>query len=648
MQENAISDLVKGLTKRPPSEHVAYLGNINSISTTALVHTISRGDNEDYIVCFLDNDIKVFDLLGNPKAVQFPFGKAYLNTNSPQQDLRAITVADSTFVVNRLITVGVTTVNSGTLSGTRQTFEKLDTTAGFGETWQITGDPNTNFDTYYVVRGTGTWVETRHPSQGKTLVNTTMPHRLIRLSNGLFSWEPVTWSSREVGDDDSSPVPSFVGQKITDIAFYRNRLVVAAGQNVVLSRSGSFFNFWRQSVLNVLDDDPIDIEVAATKVSNIHAIIPYNKQLLLFSGESQFSLNSTDTLTPSSVKIDPSTTFDTSTLCKPIEAGANIYFVTQTSKYASIREYYTEQNSVNDNAADVTTHIPNYIPNSVIKMTGSGTSEFLFCLSSGARSKIFVYKYYYQGNEKKQSSWSTWMFTSTDFILNIEVLGTVLYMLIRRADGVYLEKLDFQSGIFDPVGYRVCIDRKVSVTGTFSAGTGYTTWSLPYDDTSTMQVVLGSAFGSDSGAVLAVTRVGAGTFRALGNWTAGSVYIGRQYVMKFKLSQLYPHAASGNAILSNRTMLKDLLINFVDTGEYNVVVASSGRPTYIYPYLGRVLGTGDIVLGKPQVTDGSAKIPIMLDTRDANIEIQNPYPVPCSIQSLEWTGTYTQTNQTIS
>lgn len=649
IQDNAMSDLVKGLTKRPNSQHVAYLGNINSISSNAFVHTISRGDNEDYIVVFLDNDIKVFDLQGNPKTVQFPSGKAYLNTNSPQQDLRVVTVADSTFVVNRLITVASTVVTSGTLSGTKQTFEKLEPSAAFGEYWQITGDPNNNFDSYYVVRGNGVWIETNHPSFGRALTSSTMPHRLVRMASGVFSWEPITWASREVGDNESSPVPSFVGQKITDIAFYRNRLVLAAGQNVVLSRSGSFFNFWRQSVLNVLDDDPIDVEVANAKVSNIHAIVAYNKQLLLFSGETQFSLNSTDTLTPSTVKIDVSTNFDVSTLCHPVALGANVYFPTNTSRYAALREYYTEQNAVTDNAANITSHIPSYIPNSIIKITGSGTSEMLFCLSSGARNVLYVYKYFFQGNEKKQSSWSRWSFASGDFILGCEVIDTTLYLLVRRSDGVFLDKIDFQPNFLNDVGYRVSLDRLTPVTGSYSVATGYTTWSMPYDSPSVaMQVVLGASFGADAGATLALTRTGSGTFRALGNWSGGSVYAGIPYTMTYRLSQLYVHTGGGNSVLSNRVMVRELLANYVDTGEFDIVVSATGRPTYTYPYQGRVLGTGDIVLGKPQVTDGASRVPVMLDSRDAILEIRNPYPVPCSIQSLEWTGSYNQVNQPIS
>ena len=66
-----------------------------------------------------------------------------------------------------------------------------------------------------------------------------MPHVLIRTADGNFrftqvdgssytiaatSYDVPSWGQRVAGDVNSAPDPSFVGKKINDILFYRNRL----------------------------------------------------------------------------------------------------------------------------------------------------------------------------------------------------------------------------------------------------------------------------------------------------------------------------------------------------------------------------------------------------------------------------------------
>ena len=87
----------------------------------------------------------------------------------------------------------------------------------------------------------------------------TSTHLLIRQADGNFRFTPANghtytisgtdftvsqFGSRVVGDLTSSPEPSFVGQKMSDIFFHRNRLGFIAGEAVVMSRAGEFFKFF--------------------------------------------------------------------------------------------------------------------------------------------------------------------------------------------------------------------------------------------------------------------------------------------------------------------------------------------------------------------------------------------------------------------
>lgn len=95
---NTWGDIAVGLTRRPPTKHVKDLG-VTSISD-AFIHHINRDPSNRYVVVVIGGQIRVFDdATGVEKTVTAPFGWGYL-TGASRADLRAVTVADYTFIVN--------------------------------------------------------------------------------------------------------------------------------------------------------------------------------------------------------------------------------------------------------------------------------------------------------------------------------------------------------------------------------------------------------------------------------------------------------------------------------------------------------------------------------------------------------------------
>ena len=79
-----------------------------------------------------------------------------------------------------------------------------------------------------------------------------MPHALVRQANGTFTLDALNsssafggWSSKEVGDEYSNPNPSFVGQGISNMFFFANRLGFLSEDAVILSQPGDYFNFFQ-------------------------------------------------------------------------------------------------------------------------------------------------------------------------------------------------------------------------------------------------------------------------------------------------------------------------------------------------------------------------------------------------------------------
>lgn len=103
-QVNAFSSEVEGLQKRPPSVNVKRVTNKGGLGEKPMCHVIDRDASERYSVMFTGSSIRVFDLhTGEEKVVNAKNGYSYVTTSNPRDDIRCVTVADFTFVVNRKV-----------------------------------------------------------------------------------------------------------------------------------------------------------------------------------------------------------------------------------------------------------------------------------------------------------------------------------------------------------------------------------------------------------------------------------------------------------------------------------------------------------------------------------------------------------------
>lgn len=115
VQENGLSSVVSGLSKRPSSQHVADLGVISNLDK-AFIHTIRRDENEFYsLVIDTAGTIRVFDKEGVSKTVTNNAASYLSGLTNPNEELSAVSIADATFIINKNTTVA----KAATVSGTR-------------------------------------------------------------------------------------------------------------------------------------------------------------------------------------------------------------------------------------------------------------------------------------------------------------------------------------------------------------------------------------------------------------------------------------------------------------------------------------------------------------------------------------------------
>jgi hypothetical protein len=576
-----------------------------------------------------------------------------------------------------------------------QAFTELPTIAPKGYQVEIVGDPGNNFDGYFVEFkpksgefGEGVWAETVSPGVEYKAKTATMPHLLVRLPDGTFYFGPAdgsvqgtvkipTWGQRTTGDYVTAPDPSFIGHPINDVFIFKNRLGFLADENVILSRTREFFDFFPETVTTVLDTDPIDVVASNNRVSVLRYAVPYQDELILFSAQYQFRFNAAETvLTPQTAQITVLTQFENDVRVRPQQAGGGIIFGQANEQWSQFREFSVRGagTALTADAQDLTGYVSSYVPSGVFKMTVNDTGNALFAISSrsGYRNQIYVYKYFFrntgQGAERAQASWSHWSFSGADEVLQVLCVRETLYCLVRYGDEVYLESIPVMDrlGAVDGALYPLLLDRRVSTTvatptrlrmtkGVYDPGLNNTTWTLPYPIRAKTQLWSAYDFapGAKPGAVLLGEADSGSTIKARGDWSSADVFAGEVYDFRYRFTRfkMMRDIGGGKAsVNAMRTQIRQAKLRYHETGYFQVHVMAEHRSEGVYSFDGTVAAVRNAVIGESATGEGADaaryfegvfNIPIMSKGEKCMVEIRNSTPHPCKFSTCEWIGMVT-------
>jgi len=258
------------------------------------------------------------------------------------------------------------------------------------------------------VSGRGIWEETVDPNVSPGLNASTMPHRLSNPSLNTFVFEPIPWEDRLVGDDDTNTHPSFVGKSIERAFFHNNRLGFLTEDNVSLSQSGEFFNFYHASALTQVSSDPIDINCSSLRPAVLHSVIPAAQGLILFSRQEQFLLYSDDgILTPTTATIRTISNYDNDKLVRPTDVGSSIVFTSKSPGYTRIFAMITRGQQENPDVQDIGRIVSEWIPDTVTQLVASPQTSY-FALYGPSSEYAYFFRNYVVGEDTVMQAWFNW------------------------------------------------------------------------------------------------------------------------------------------------------------------------------------------------------------------------------------------------
>lgn len=261
--------------------------------------------------------------------------------------------------------------------------------------------------------GGGAWIESTAPGLKYKLDPLTMPHQLVRQADGSFKYEPVTWIDRLVGDDNTNPLPTFVGQKISNLFFYRNRLGFLSNGNVIMSKAADYFNFFNTSAQVATDDDPIDISAVGTRPAFLNHALPTAVGLVLYGSSEQHILSTdSDLFSPKTVKISRLSSYETDEKIEPVSVGTSHAFVSKTPLYTRLFELLDINRDRPPLMNDDTVVVPELVPASVDSMAASSALS-LISLSTKGTNDLYQFRFLSATRDKRQlSTWYKWKTTT--------------------------------------------------------------------------------------------------------------------------------------------------------------------------------------------------------------------------------------------
>jgi len=343
--------------------------------------------------------------------------------------------------------------------------------------------------------GSGTWEECPAPGRKTTIDPSTMPIKMVRTSATEFTVSQIGWDPVLVGTDVTAPEPSFIGNKINKMVFFRNRMVLLSDENVIMSQPGEFTNFWPKSAITFTTNDVIDLSCSSEHPAIVYDGIQVNSGLVLFTKTQQFMLTTdSDVLSPMTAKINALSNYNFNYKTSPINLGTTIAFLDNAGKYSRFWEVSKIAREGEPDVIDQTKVVSKLFDQDLALVSNSRENSIIF-FSKKDSSTLYGFRYFTTNQRRMQQAWFTWELSGK--IQHHAVLDDALYVIVRNNGKdvmqKFLIKLD-DSGNFitddgttttdttDDITYRIHLDNSATVASSalsYSAANDETTFSLP-------------------------------------------------------------------------------------------------------------------------------------------------------------------------
>lgn len=463
------------------------------------------------------------------------------------------------------------------------------------------------------------------------------------------------WKGRDVGDANTNPMPSFVGNTIDGISFFKNRIIFTSRQNVICSQAGDYFNFFASTVITIVDSDPIDISASSSKPIRFQHLLPIPRAgLLLFGDNAQYVLETTtEAFAPKTAEINRLSSFSLTDTISPIDVGPSYMFVEQGDKATAVYEM-----NIGDNVGgkpivqELTKPLPYYIPAAIKSLKVSQSANTFALLSQQDLKSIYLYRFFNAG-DSRVSAWFRWILPGT--VESFDFDQDIMYVVTKQGSNYILNTMSLmtetpsQSLLFEGEYLDVRLDYfDYNPTLVYKSATDTTRVCFKdgFDNSEEQPVLMyldpaiAGYFEEQTLQYDATAPTGEKYYlEAEGNKTTSKFAIGYKYEATAELPAFYYVKGEGNKDTLNIPRINRLKINSYNSGPYRALVTSEGRDDFSIS-LPQINANYYLADNIPIVRNAESTVPILAKGNQFSFSLIADSPFPTAFTSLTWEGTY--------
>ncbi len=431
-----------------------------------------------------------------------------------------------------------------------------------------------------------------------------------------------------VGDGASSPVPYFFGRQITWMSVFQDRLMVGSGGTVSSSRTGDYLNFFRRTVLSVLDNDPVEAFAFGSEGDTLRASVEYDKSLIIFGDKRQYGIPGSQLFTPRAPLITNIGAHENGTDAPPVAAGNFVFHGKYAEDRTSLHQLQYGQLLQSPVSYEVSPQLDQYIKGRPIQMCQLTAPNFILFRTDGEARTFYTFRYLDDqgGGQRLFDSWSRWEYAEgLGVIIGVSTYqGSALIFTMRVVGGVtyvVADKCSTSAGL-DTAPYFDSQRALSDTPGWHNEADGLSVAA----NASSEYFLLGGP--REQAEELIEEFPGIETALVVGMVSPGMVTPTNPFVMD---SQSRP-------VLTGRLTLTGVTIDLVDTGGVLGFVTRNGVERQALTFEARVIGDSDNLLARQPLHTGQVRLGIGAEARDCSWTLRTVDWLPLTVSGVDWTG----------
>jgi hypothetical protein len=464
------------------------------------------------------------------------------------------------------------------------------------------------------------------------------------------------WKPREVGDNETNPLPSFVGFPVDSISFFKNRIVFTSRQNVICSQAGDYFNFFASTVITIVDNDPIDLSAGSTKPIRLTEALATSSGLLLFGDNGQYILQTTtESFSPKTAEINLLANYSLFESVSPIDIGNSVLFMEENAKSSAVYEMAVSENiGGKPTIIELTRLIPTYIPSAIYQFKASQAANTVALVSRQDPTEIYLYRYF-QNGDTRISGWFRW--TTPHPVEALDFDQDILYIVTKNDTNYLLSKVSLitdtpsDSILFEGEHLDVRLDyfdyNPLLIYDSIEDET-HVCFKDGFETTDIQPVLIyldpaeAGAFEEQQMQMDLTLAVGQRYFLTVpGNQTTSRFALGFKYEALAQLPAFYVVKDEARALKDtvNVPRISKLKVNSYNSGPYRAVIRASGRDEFSLQ-LPQITADNYSTNQLPIIRNAQSTIPVMAKGDQFEFELIADSPFQTAFTSIDWEGTY--------